>query len=173
MQKNYEECTCDSINTGCFLYCEMHAIEHSCCSVTDFATHSAVLSVLLCLIIKKTICVSVSPNYIYSDLLSSTKWNCLYRKLLSLFFLFSCIWNSVIIINIPLAPRTGEVASVGLAACLANSSCFPHYHTRLWETTFQTLVSTYLPNVYHLDWQPVLRSSVDDNYYWWASLWGW
>jgi len=48
-----------------------------------------------------------------------------------LVFLFSCIWNSVIIINIPLAPRTEEVASVGLVACLANSSCVPHYHTRL------------------------------------------
>lgn len=171
---NYKESTCDSINTGCFIYCEMHAIQQmTFLLLSDWLCH------MLCSAlspaqshIKKTLCISLSLNYIYYDLFSSTDWNCLYRKLL-FFFSFSRIWNSVIIINIPLAPHTEEVASVGLVACLANSSCVPHYHTRLWETTFQTLVSTYLPYVYRLDWQPILCSSMDDNYYWWASLWEW
>lgn len=85
-------------------------------------------------------------------------------------FPFSWFWNSVIIINVPLAPGTKEVASVGMVACLANSSCFPCYYTRLWETTIQALVSTHLPYVHHLDWQPLLCCSMDDHYHWWVSF---
>lgn len=137
--------------------------------MTDYATHPAVLSVLLSPILQKH-CVFHLTIFILTYFLVLNEIAFIENYC---FFLFSCIWNSVIIINIPLAPCTGEVASVGLVACLANSSCVPHYHTRLWETTFQTLVSTYLPYVYRLDWQPILRSSMDDNYYWWASLWEW
>lgn len=94
------------------------------------------------------------------------------RKVTIMVILFSCswFWNSVIIIDVPLAPWTGEVASVGMVAYLANSSCVPCHHTRLWETTFQALVSAYLPHVHRLDWKPILCCSMDDHYYWWASL---
>lgn len=51
-------------------------------------------------------------------------------RVLTNHFPFSWFWNSVII-NIPLASGTEEVATVGMVACMANSSRVSCYHTRL------------------------------------------